>query len=185
LKTTLTPLTAIIMAIMFSFSSCDKEDTEGLILTDHATVDSVSVYVNTGKADLTPPVQIIDFGNSIIQKHKSNLEYLNLDKITYSLSEFKSSAPQVIVRGEIYFALAGSNIEKFVKIGVVQETDLKQVAAYPDVEQTITLEGVNMPTLMNYIKEGKKVSFMIYGHGDQPFETNFNLRIRTLYTVNK
>ena len=66
MKTTLTPLTAIIMAIMFSFSSCDKEDTEGLILTDHATVDSVSVYVNTGKEDLTPPVQIVDFGNSII-----------------------------------------------------------------------------------------------------------------------
>jgi len=169
---------------MFSFSSCSKEDTKGLILTELSTVDSVGVYVNTGKADLTPPVQVVDFGNSIIQKHKNNLEYLNLDKITYSLSDFKSTSPKVIVQGELFFALAGSNLEKFIKIGTVKETDLKQVAAYPEVQQTIELEAVNMQTLTNYIKEGKKVSFMIYGYGDNPFETTFNLRIKTLFTVN-
>jgi len=170
---------------MFCFSSCSKEDTEGLILTELSTTDSVSVYVNTGNENLTPPVQIIDFGNSIIQEYKNNLEYLNLDKVTYSLSDFKSSSDKVMVEGELYFALSGSNIDKFLKIGTVKATDLKQVAAYPDIEQTIELEGVNIQTLNEYIKEGKKVSFMIYGYGDQPFETNFNLKMKTLFTINK
>ena len=170
---------------MFSFSSCTKEDSEGLILTELSTVDSVSVYVNTGKENLTPPVQVIDFGNSIIQKYKTNLEYLNLDKVTYSLSNFKSNANKVMVQGELYFALSGSNTEKFLKIGTVKETDLKQVAANPDIEQTIEIEAVNLKVLNEYIKEGRKVSFMIYGYGDQPFESNFNLKIKTLYTVNK
>lgn len=184
MKSTFTSLTALIFLIMFGFSSCSKEDLEGLMLTELSTVDSVSVYVNTGKADLTPPVQIIDFGNSVIQKHKNNLAYLNLDKITYTLTDFKSSSAKVMVEGDLLFALSGSNLEKFIKIGTVKGVDLKEVAAYPDVEQTIAIEAVNLQTLNNYIKEGKKVSFMIYGHGDNPFETNFNLKIKTLFTVN-
>lgn len=106
-----------------------------------------------------------------------------MDNITYSVSDFRSDSEKVIVRGELYFAPAGSNIEKFLKIGTVTETDLRQVALYPNIEQKIQIEGLNMEALVGYIKEGKKVSFMIYGYGDQGFETNFNLKIKTLYTV--
>lgn len=188
MKTTFTPIAALLLLFIFSFSSCSKEDTDNLILTELSAVDSVSVYVKTGKENLTPPVQVIDFGNSVIQKHKNSLEYVNLDKITYSVSDFNSSAKKVMVRGELYFALAGSNIDKFLKIGTVTETDLKQVAAYPDVAQTIQIEGLNLETLVGYIKEGKKVSFMIYGYGVEGFETqgfeaNFNLKVKTLFTV--
>ena len=183
MKTFFTPLTTLLFLFTICFTSCTKEDTEDLILTELSATDSVSVYVNTGQANLTPPVQVVDFGNSSIQKHKSVLEYLNLDNITYSVSDFRSDAEKVIVRGELYFAPAGSNIEKFLKIGTVTETDLRQVALYPNIEQKIQIEGLNMEALVGYIKEGKKVSFMIYGYGDQGFETNFNLKIKTLYTV--
>jgi len=173
-------IATMLVTILFSCGP-DNTPTPAIVELEHN--DSVTAYINTGLPGLTPPVHVIDFGNHPAHKTPGDLQYLNLDKISYSVKDFKSTAPKVFVQGEIFFALAGSNLNQFLKIATVPKTDLQLVAQLPDLEQAMSWEAVNMATLKNYIQEGKKVSFMVYGYGDAPFEATFKINIRTIYTV--